>query len=155
MYRKILLAYDGSIEGRRALREGASLAKHCKAEVFLLAVVDNTALVTSDGSFSGILDSEKEEFEKLLAEGVKRLQDMGFDPKFRLGWGQPATQIVSVAEEIDSDLVVVGHRHKGTLEEWWTGSVGVYLVKNLKCSLLVGHKEIDDSEFAKIALPAE
>jgi nucleotide-binding universal stress UspA family protein len=27
MYRRILLAYDGSIEGRVALREGALLAK--------------------------------------------------------------------------------------------------------------------------------
>ena len=35
MYRKILLAYDGSTEGRRALREGAALARHCNAEVFL------------------------------------------------------------------------------------------------------------------------
>ncbi len=43
MYRKILLAYDGSTEGRRALREGAALARHCNAEVFLLAVVDTSA----------------------------------------------------------------------------------------------------------------
>ena len=27
MYKKVLLAYDGSIEGRRALREGAKLAQ--------------------------------------------------------------------------------------------------------------------------------
>jgi hypothetical protein len=26
MYKRVLLAYDGSIEGRRALREGAKLA---------------------------------------------------------------------------------------------------------------------------------
>jgi hypothetical protein len=36
MYTKVLLAYDGSIEGRRALREGAKLAQLCRAEVFLL-----------------------------------------------------------------------------------------------------------------------
>jgi hypothetical protein len=27
LYKKVLLAYDGSIEGRRALREGAKLAQ--------------------------------------------------------------------------------------------------------------------------------
>ena len=42
MYKKVLLAYDGSIEGRRALREGAKLAQLCRAEVFLLAVVELT-----------------------------------------------------------------------------------------------------------------
>jgi len=40
MYKKVLLAYDGSIEGRLALREGAKLAQLCGAEVFLLAVVE-------------------------------------------------------------------------------------------------------------------
>lgn len=37
MYRKILLAYDGSVEGRRALREGAALALKCGSDVFLFA----------------------------------------------------------------------------------------------------------------------
>ena len=36
MYKRILLAYDGSVEGRTALREGALLARQCGAEVFLL-----------------------------------------------------------------------------------------------------------------------
>ena len=35
MYKRILLAYDGSVEGRTALREGALLARQCGAEVFL------------------------------------------------------------------------------------------------------------------------
>ncbi|HCI98959.1 MAG TPA: universal stress protein, partial [Sulfitobacter sp.] len=37
MYRTILLAYDGTTEGRLALREGARLAQICNAEVVLLA----------------------------------------------------------------------------------------------------------------------
>ena len=42
MYKRILLAYDGSVEGRTALREGALLAKQCGAEVFLLSVLTDT-----------------------------------------------------------------------------------------------------------------
>ena len=34
MYKRILLAYDGSLEGRTALREGALLARQCGAQVF-------------------------------------------------------------------------------------------------------------------------
>ena len=48
MYKKVLLAYDGSIEGRRALREGAKLAQLCRAEVFLLAVVELDAAANAD-----------------------------------------------------------------------------------------------------------
>ena len=42
MYERILLAYDGSLEGRTALREGAVFARQCSAEVFLLSVLDDT-----------------------------------------------------------------------------------------------------------------
>jgi hypothetical protein len=31
LYKKVLLAYDGSIDGRRALREGARIAQLCSS----------------------------------------------------------------------------------------------------------------------------
>lgn len=151
MYRKILLAYDGSTEGRRALREGAALARHCNADVFLLAVVDTSAgLRVADGVHGGMFVEEKETYEAVLAEGVEKLRAMGFVPQFRLGWGQPGPEIVAVAEEIKADLVVAGHRHKGALAQWWSGSIGIYLIKNLRCSLLIGQTEISDDQFAKL-----
>ena len=53
MYKKVLLAYDGSVEGRRALREGARVAQLCNAEVFLLAVVEVSAGAgTLEGGFA-------------------------------------------------------------------------------------------------------
>ena len=48
MYKRILLAYDGSREGLVALREGALLAKRQGARVFLLSV-QNVALMTAAG----------------------------------------------------------------------------------------------------------
>jgi nucleotide-binding universal stress UspA family protein len=54
MYKRILLAYDGSIEGRTALREGALLAKQCRAEVFLLSVLADTGtLLLSEVTLAG------------------------------------------------------------------------------------------------------
>ena len=52
MYKKVLLAYDGSIEGRRALREGAKLAQMCRAEVFLLAVVEVSSIMTPEAGLT-------------------------------------------------------------------------------------------------------
>ena len=49
MYKRVLLAYDGSIEGRRALREGAKLAQLCHADVFLLAVVELSSIMAPEG----------------------------------------------------------------------------------------------------------
>jgi nucleotide-binding universal stress UspA family protein len=150
LYKKVLLAYDGSIEGRRALREGASVAQLCSAEVFLLAVVQVSAGAgTLDGGFVLPITEQIEDYKKILAEGVERLKAMGFLPTARLGIGEPGREIAKVAEDIGANLVVVGHRPDGPLARWFS-SVGTYLVKNLRCSVLIAQTEIGDEEFAQL-----
>ena len=155
MYKKVLLAYDGSIEGRRALREGAKLAQLCRAEVFLLAVVELPSVVTPDAGLAIPMGNQTANYESTLAEGVERLRALGFSPTARLEVGDPGQKIADVAEEIGAQLVVVGHRPQGRLARWWFGSVGSYLVKRLRCSVLVGQTEISDDEFEKLKQPCE
>jgi nucleotide-binding universal stress UspA family protein len=154
MYKKVLLAYDGSVEGRRALREGAKLAQLCRAEVFLLAVVELSSIVIPDAGLAVPMDEQTATYEAILAEGVERLEALGFSPTSRLETGNPGQKIADVAEEIGAHLVVVGHRPQGPLARWF-GSVGSYLVKRLRCSVLVGQTEISDDEFELLKQPAE
>jgi hypothetical protein len=48
----------------------------------------------------------------------------------------------------------VGHRPTGPLARWWFGSVGTYLVKHLRCSVLVAQTEISDDQFAQLTMAA-
>ena len=151
MYKKVLLAYDGSVEGRRALREGARIAQLCGSEVFLLAVVEISAGTgTLEGGLVIPITEQVEIYKKILEEGVERLKAMGFSPTARLGMGGAGREIASVAEEIEANLVVVGHRPDGPLARWLFGSIGTYLVKHLRCSVLVAQTEIGDEEFARL-----
>lgn len=155
MYKKVLLAYDGSIEGRRALREGAKLAQLCGAEVFLLAIVETASSVAAlEVGVMISMDEQFETYKSILAEGAERLKAMGFSPTARLGMGAPGPEIAGVAEEIGANLVVVGHRPSGPLGRWLFGSVGTYLVKHLRCSVLVAQTEISDDQFAKLMVTA-
>ncbi len=63
MYKKVLLAYDGSIEGRRALREGAKLAQLCRAEVFLLAVVTPYPLMAPEVGFTIPMEQQTADYK--------------------------------------------------------------------------------------------
>ncbi len=146
MYTKILLAYDGSVEGARALREGALMARRCCSQVFLLSVVPETAgVILADGSVAG--GEQIDDYKDLLDRGLDRLKALGFKPEARLVEGEPTATIVAVAREISADLVVVGHRTRHTLSRWWTGSGKDYLSDHIGCSLLIACNEMSDEDF--------
>jgi nucleotide-binding universal stress UspA family protein len=150
MYRRILLAYDGSVEGRRALREGALLALSCKAQVYLLCIVAGSAgSLIAEGAYAGTIDRQENQLRSVFEEGVERLRQMGFKPVARLVSGDPAQEICAFANEVRADLVVVGHRRKSLLERWWSGSSGAWLSDQLTCSLLVSRNVVSDSAFEK------
>jgi nucleotide-binding universal stress UspA family protein len=107
MYRKVLLAYDGSVEGRLALREGARLAQLCGAEVVLLAVVNLSSgiLIAEGAGPHGAVEHQQDAYREVLAEGIERLKAMGFSPTARLEAGDPAQQI-ALLEELRCSLLI-------------------------------------------------
>ena len=148
MYSRIILAYDGTREGRAALREGALLARRCGAEVHLLSVVPNDQGVQfAESVQGGPIDRLEDVYKGILKEGLERLQALGFTPQARLVIGDPAEQIGLFAKEIGADLVVVGHRKQKLIQRWWSGSSGAYLVDHLGCSLLIGRNTISEEAF--------
>ena len=145
MYKRILLAYDGSVEGRTALREGALLAKQLGAEVFLLSVLADTgAFLFAEVALAGATVQIEERFQEILDEGIDRLKKLGFDPVAKLVRGQPAEEIGKFAREVDADLIVVGHRRQSTFDRWWSGPKGAYLMDYTDCSLLVARNLVSD-----------
>lgn len=145
MYKRILLAYDGSLEGRTALREGALLARQCGAEVFLLSVlVDPGTLLLPEIALAGAAARMEDDFAEILNEGVARLRKLGFDPTAKLVRGQPAEEIGKFARQIEADLIVVGHRRQSAFDRWWSGPTGAYLMDYTDCSLLVARNVVSD-----------
>lgn len=148
MYKRVLLSYDGSLEGLKALREGALLAKACGAEVFLLSVVPMTvSMLVAEGGNCGVVAAQNEEYGALLKRAVARLRGMGIEPKARLVDGEPTPAIAAVAKEIDADLVVVGHRNEGLLSRWWSGSKQDDLCDHVNCTVLLARNPVSDEKF--------
>lgn len=146
MYRTILLAYDGSVEGRLALREGARLAQVCKARVVLVAVVEPVPEFYADVGGVYIPPDGTADVQNILDQGLERLRRMGLVPEGRLERGQPVDRITTIAREIEADLVVVGHHKQGVMARWLRGSVTAALTDSLNCSLLVARLEISDDQ---------
>jgi len=140
MYRKILLAFDGSPDGREALAQAEGLASARGATVHLVAIIDLSENMLIVEGMSFIPDNQQFVIQSVLDEGVKRLQRAGCTAVSELRYGKPTEQIVLSAREIGADLIVIGHRDQGTLARWLNGSVGESILHQPPCSVLVAVK---------------
>ena len=148
MYKRILLAYDGSLEGRAALREGTLLAKLAGSQVYLLSVIaESPGVRMAEGAHAGASAHRAGAYQGVFDEAVEALRSRGLNPVAKLVWGEPTEEIAAFAKEVSADLVVVGHRKQGLVQRWWSGSSGSYLMDHLKCSLLIGRTSISHEEF--------
>jgi nucleotide-binding universal stress UspA family protein len=139
-YRKILLAYDGSQEGKRALLECADLASFLQADTCLLAVATMPpSLFLTEGFVpEELLEEEKKRTQTVLDEGIRSLRDKGFNASGQLAVGEPVEEICRMAKSIGADLIVVGHNQKTSFAaRWWKGSVGATLLDYAPCSILI------------------
>jgi len=141
MYKRILLAYDGSEAGRTALLECRDLAAMAQSEVHLIAVVQPIpAAVLYEVVISDVPDSgeETEHHQRVLDEGVALLRERGFPAQGHLARGEPVEQITEAARRLSVDLIIVGHRRsKGWADRWWRGSIGASLMDATHCSVLI------------------
>lgn len=137
MYKKILLAYDGSEAAQLALAAGLNLAKIHGAELWALAVQERRP------GFGGPIDEVEEEKEfsnqqygKLL-EGVRILaQEAGIELKTLMRLGLPAKIIIDVAKEGGVDLVILGHI--GLAGVWeLMGTTAEKVSRHAPCSVMI------------------
>lgn len=137
-FKNILLCYDSTREGRRALIQGAELAQQLGAETHLLAVaptVVGSSMV--DMPSAVVLSEEEKAIREVLHEGVQRLRARGLTATGHLAFGRPIEQIPAVARSLDVDLIVIGHKPCGVVERWWAGPGNAQLLDHIACSILV------------------
>jgi len=139
MYRTILLAYDGTRQGREALDQGAELARLCQARVYLFAVVAHDLGVTlaEAAAPSDLPEREYQEVRQILVKAAEILLASGLPVESRLAVGNPAEEIGRLARKVGAELIVVGHREQSTFARWWGGSTGASLLAHAPCSLLI------------------
>ena len=141
MYQHIILAYDGSVSGQKALIELKELAHWGQPRLTLVAVAPNPLDVGSMemGYYTSVdPDPLQETLQAQLAQGVKSLQAMGFAVKGEILKGEIIHELSQFAERSNADLIVVGHKHeKNILRRWWSGSTAKSLVEESPCNVLI------------------
>ena len=138
MYRKILLAYDGSEGAEKALVAAINLAKVHQAQIWVLAVQERLP------RFSGTIDEVQEEkaladeqYGKLLEAAKVKAKEAGIELKTLMRPGHPAQTIVAVAKEGKFDLVLVGHTGLSGVWAAFLGTTAEKVSRHAPCSVLI------------------
>ena len=141
MYKKILVAYDGSDAGQKALLDCRELANWSQSELHLVAVMPSA--MSFVGLEGGVYDVELEEREKkkyrgVLEDGLRRLEEAGWAGRGEVVTGEAIEEITKYARKIKADLIIVGHKHLDSwTARWWRGSISGALIEHAPCSVLV------------------
>jgi nucleotide-binding universal stress UspA family protein len=141
MYKRILLAYDGSVPGQQALLDCHEIAQWSHSELMLIAVMPiPLASIGPEGVVYAetVHENEKARYQTILDMGVRRLADAGLSVRGEVVIGDAVSEIVESARRIEANLIVVGHKHlDGWAARWWRGSVSKALIEQAPCSVLV------------------
>ncbi len=140
MVRTVLLAYNGTREGRAGVSEFTQVVAAAEVQIHLLAVVRlPTGAFLAEGFVpESVMEEERARYQEIVDEGVRLLVERGYRVTPHLTYGEPTEEIVELARALPADLIVVGHKREASMaQRWWKGSVGASLIEVAPCSVLI------------------
>lgn len=145
MFKKILVAVDGSKSSFKAMDKAIALQKLTEAEIYLICVYKHHSLF--EASLSIGRPESMDIPDKVLSEYAKEVVNHAKEQAMERGAvkvrgfvkaGRPSSVIVKFAQEKDVDLIVVGSRGTHSDKDGMLlGSVSHRVASRAKCPVLV------------------
>ena len=132
MFRKILVAIDGSEPANRALETAIEEAGTWNAEIHVIYVVESGLFssLPMDNTLEIIYSVLQKEGEDILKSARKKADEVGVSLTTHLRQGHAGSQIISLAEELGADRIFLGSYGKSGDDRLLLGSVTEYVVRN-------------------------
>ncbi|WOF15958.1 universal stress protein [Methanoplanus sp. FWC-SCC4] len=139
MFKTILVAIDGSEVSKKALEAAIDEAKIRSSRL-------NAVYVIETGGFESIpTDSASEliysRFESVGQTALKEGEELAEKHNLQLNTfikqGHAGEEILSLADEIKADLIVMGTKGKSNIDRMLIGSVTEYVISHCKVSTMV------------------
>jgi nucleotide-binding universal stress UspA family protein len=142
MFKRILIALDGSTMAEKALSTALLLAEQFESELFLFRVVMPLPISYRAGAASAAAielaerDAVLEAANYLdgLAAGI---QEKGFGVRVATRLGNPSKDIIEFAEQNQIDMLVMCTRGQTGLARWLMGSVTDHVVRSSPVPVVV------------------
>ena len=159
--RKILIPYDFSETADLALEHAKFMAKLHKADIHLLHVIESYSFTSAISHAFGKSQSEFE--EKIESSANERLQvladalhhDSGMRVTFRTEVGKIYKKIVTIAEDMSIDVIIMGTHGVSGFQEFLVGSNTYKVVMAAPCPVISVQTNAKKVGFKNIVLPID
>ena len=136
-FTRILCAVDFSESSKAGLEYAISLAQESKAALTLAHVIETRPLYYDFSPPVAIdLTAWHEEARTQLRDMVPDAARASCSITEAVREGSSHREILSLAREFDSDLIVMGVRGRGTADLWFFGSTTHHVIREARCAVL-------------------
>jgi nucleotide-binding universal stress UspA family protein len=143
---KILVPLDSGPVHDDSLPLTKELAIAYGSEIYLLTVIPTFSTVTGEkaaassllpATTSALLDIDVENAEADLQAHLDELRQAGFQVTAEIARGDPATEIVSLSEKLNTDIVVLTTHRKAGAAAFWARSVAPNVTRRARVPILL------------------
>lgn len=136
MYRKILLAYDGSPSSKKAFESACTMAARDNAELFIVSVA-RPMEIADDVETEAFIENARASHRRMLAGLKAELTSRNLKAHLDVAVGHPAEQIIREADRRKVDVIVVGDRGRSKFARLMLGSTSKQVVEHAGRPVLV------------------
>lgn len=134
----ILVATDGSEPGRHAIDLAGELATATGSKLHLLNVTLISRYIYPDILSDAQMARIQAEADKRLALEVSYAKTKGIEPAAtHVRLGRSDVEVLTLAEELNAGLIVIGNRTGETIERILLGNDAESIVRHAHCPVLV------------------
>ena len=142
MYKKILVPLDGSKRAEAVLPHAEEMANRYGAEIIFLRVEELCIMLEWDevvdlAKCHEKFDARKKASESYLAELKTKFRDKGIKAEARVVYGPVVKSILTEAEEMDVDIIVMASHGLSGLPRTFYGSVTAGVLQKIDRPLLI------------------
>jgi nucleotide-binding universal stress UspA family protein len=142
MFKKLLVAYDGSNDSRKALEIALELSRKFDSEVHMLTIIEQLPhYAATIGEVKEALAEITKEIEKRQTLACEEAREQGVEIKCRILPGHEVEAIIAYAQKGMFDALLLGRKGQSAILHTRSGSTAVQISTHAPCTVILAQSE--------------